>query len=157
MTVIDMPPGRHTVRFVVDDQWKCSDNLPTASDADGNLVNYIEVSDESNVGDGLDELELMKPSVSPKGEYSQEIPKYLLKGNEHPKEAPPILPAQLNKVLLNSKTIQSQDAHILPLPSLSSLNHLYASSIRDGVLAVGTTTRYREKYVTTVFYKPVFS
>ena len=53
-----MPPGTHRFKFIVDDEWKCSDELPMASDSDGNLVNYLEVLDEwgERQGDGLDGL-----------------------------------------------------------------------------------------------------
>lgn len=142
------------MRFLVDNVYKCSDNMPTASDADGNLVNCISATHD-NIGDGLDELETEPQHIdSDKSTYGQIIPVYL-ENRADKLESPPNLPAQLNKVLLNSRSIQSQDAHILPIPKSSSLNHLYASSIRDGVMAVGTTMRYRQKYVTTVYYKPV--
>ena len=35
------------------------------------------------------------------------------------------------------------------------LNHLYALSIRDGVMVLSATHRYRKKYVTTLLYKPI--
>lgn len=58
---------------------------------------------------------------------------------------PPSLPAQLQKVLLNSKSITQDDPYILPVPNHVSLNHLYACSIRDGVMAISSTSRYRKK------------
>ncbi|KAF8628639.1 hypothetical protein AX15_003773 [Amanita polypyramis BW_CC] len=48
----------------------------------------------------------------------------------------------------------SDDASVLPVPSHVVLHHLCTSAIRNGVLAVANTTRYREKYLTTVYYKP---
>ncbi len=30
----------------MDDEWKCSNDLETATDPDGNLVNYLQVMDE---------------------------------------------------------------------------------------------------------------
>ncbi|KAJ3091628.1 hypothetical protein HK102_014004 [Quaeritorhiza haematococci] len=55
-TVVDLPKGTHRFKFIVDDEWKCSDDLPMASDADGNLVNYLEVTDDAgdSQGDGFD-------------------------------------------------------------------------------------------------------
>ena len=35
------------------------------------------------------------------------------------------------------------------------LNHLYALSIKDGVMVMSSTQRYRKKYVTTLLYKPM--
>lgn len=46
------------------------------------------------------------------------------------------------------------DTSVLPVPSHAVLHHLSTSSIRNGVLGVGTTTRYRDKYLTTIYYKP---
>jgi len=34
---------------------------------------------------------------------------------------------------------------VLPVPNHVVLNHLYTLSIRDGVMALGTTSRYRKK------------
>jgi hypothetical protein len=59
-TIIDMPVGTHNFKFIVDDEWKCSEDLPTASDPEGNLINYLQVSKEAShaQGDGLDDLTL---------------------------------------------------------------------------------------------------
>lgn len=78
-----------------------------------------------------------------------------------PVPPPPSLPRQLEKVILNSSPANPalappggmvDDNSILPAPNHVVLNHLTASAIKGGVLAVGTTTRYKRKYVTTVFY-----
>lgn len=45
-TVLKLPAGTHRMRFLVDNELRCSDYLPTATDSMGNLVNYIEVGDE---------------------------------------------------------------------------------------------------------------
>jgi len=51
-------------------------------------------------------------------------------------------------------TGSSDDASVLPVPSHVVLHHLSTSAIRNGVLAVANTTRYRTKYLTTIYYKP---
>lgn len=51
-------------------------------------------------------------------------------------------------------TIIADDNSILPVPSHVVLNHLSTSSIRNGVLAVSDTVRYKNKYITTIYYKP---
>lgn len=66
----------------------------------------------------------------------------------------------------------ADDASVLPVPSHVVLHHLSTSAIRNGVLAVASTTRYRKKvnscydflsfphadthlqYITTIYYKP---
>ncbi|CAG8503371.1 7555_t:CDS:2, partial [Cetraspora pellucida] len=179
-TILTLPPGTHKLKFIVDDEWKCSNELSTATDPDGNLVNYLEVFEEE--GDSMDQNgmntdDLM--SSTPPGEYTNEIPGYLLayahsrniiENNldnstsigvppESPgsmtEDQPPALPPHLEKVLLNSSAVSKEDNSVLPVPNHVVLNHLYACSIRDGVMAVATTARYRKKYVTIVFYKPI--
>ncbi|KZV88789.1 hypothetical protein EXIGLDRAFT_838974 [Exidia glandulosa HHB12029] len=47
------------------------------------------------------------------------------------------------------------DDAVLPVPSHVVLHHLGTSAIRDGVIAVADTVRYRKKFITTVYYKPM--
>lgn len=42
--LVKLPPGPHSLKFIVDKQWKTSKYLPSATDADGNLINYLQVS-----------------------------------------------------------------------------------------------------------------
>lgn len=56
-TIIQMPLGTQHLKFIVDDEWKCSQDLPIASDEEGNLINFLQISLESvEIGDGLDDL-----------------------------------------------------------------------------------------------------
>ncbi|KAJ7069450.1 5'-AMP-activated protein kinase beta subunit, interation domain-containing protein [Mycena amicta] len=48
----------------------------------------------------------------------------------------------------------ADDPSVLQTPSHAVLYHLCTSSIRDKMIAVGASTRYRQKYLTTVYYKP---
>ncbi|CAI2166680.1 12709_t:CDS:2 [Funneliformis geosporum] len=177
-TVINLPPGTHKLKFIVDDEWKCSNDLSTATEPDGNLVNYLEVYEDDDCNsiekESLDSDGFL--SNSPPGEYSDDIPGYLLayahslsvaennlKSLDDPfehqecmaEDQPPTLPPHLEKVILNSSTVSKVDNSVLPVPNHVVLNHLYACSIRDGVIAVAGTTRYRKKHVTTVYYKPI--
>uniref|UniRef100_A0A8D3CY18 Protein kinase, AMP-activated, beta 1 non-catalytic subunit, b n=1 Tax=Scophthalmus maximus TaxID=52904 RepID=A0A8D3CY18_SCOMX len=68
---------------------------------------------------------------------------------------PPILPPHLLQVLLNKDTGISCDPTLLPEPNHVMLNHLYALSIKDGVMVLSATHRYKKKYVTTLLYKPI--
>ena len=47
------------------------------------------------------------------------------------------------------------DNSVLPAPNHAVLNHLATGAIKNGVLAMGTVSRYKHKYVTTVLYRPV--
>ncbi|KAF7314682.1 SNF1 kinase complex beta-subunit [Mycena kentingensis (nom. inval.)] len=48
----------------------------------------------------------------------------------------------------------ADDPSVLQTPSHAVLYHLCTSSIKDKMIAVATSTRYRRKYLTTVYYKP---
>jgi len=175
--VLELPPGTHRLKFIVDDEWKCSNDLETATDPDGNLVNYVEVDD--GLDDDIDEFDERRCSIegddlsayllssTPPGTYSADIPQYLQTIAQQSPEAaavtaqqqqitqPPSLPPHLEKVMLNSQTVSDEDNSVLPVPNHVTLNHLYACSIKDGVMALAATSRYRKKYVTTMYYRPV--
>ncbi|EJC98143.1 uncharacterized protein FOMMEDRAFT_24144 [Fomitiporia mediterranea MF3/22] len=51
-------------------------------------------------------------------------------------------------------TGNADDGSVLPVPSHVVLHHLGTSAIRNGVLAVADTVRYKKKYITTIYYKP---
>jgi 5'-AMP-activated protein kinase regulatory beta subunit len=38
-----LKPGQYRLKFIVDDSWRCSKQISTATDDDGTLVNWIEV------------------------------------------------------------------------------------------------------------------
>lgn len=48
-TTLNLRPGTHHMKFIVDGEMRASDNLPTAVDFTNHLVNYIEISaDDAN-------------------------------------------------------------------------------------------------------------
>ena len=82
-------------------------------------------------------------------EYGTRIPD--LESNS----GPPLLPPQLIHVILNKETPLNCEPTLLSIPHHVMVNHMYALSIKDQVMALSATTRYRKKYVTTILYKPV--
>ena len=58
---------------------------------------------------------------------------------------PPSLPGFLSKPILNNTTLIKDDNSVLNMPNHTVLNHLGTSSIKNNVLAVSATTRYRNK------------
>lgn len=72
--------------------------------------------------------------------------------DEYTKEPPP-LPPHLRHIILN-KPPQLQDTAALPVPQHVALNHLYCTAIRDNMMVLGITQRYKTKFVTTVYYSP---
>ena len=160
-TVIDLLPGTHKLKFIVDDEWKCNSDLAVSNDDDGNLVNCIDVVDEigSNLKDGFGDLLNPDTKEPEPDDFESIIPSYLLvatkKGDPRlPVDNPPQLPKQCEKVLLNL-SVDDADFNILSVPNHVVLNHLYACSIRDGVIALSCTSRYRKKFVTSVYYRPI--
>jgi hypothetical protein len=123
--------------------------------------------------------------VPPLENYRSEIPQYLQdfdQAEDSPAyqsavaaieklPTPPSLPGFLGKPILNAAVLIKDDNSVLNMPNHTVLNHLATSSIKNGVLAVSATTRYRNKvcsfqslcdhyanlllqYVTTIIYKP---
>jgi hypothetical protein len=100
----------------------------------------------------------MKP-VTPEGQYTSQIPQYLIDMDKPEDSAayqyaiaaidklpsPPSLPGFLGKPILNAATPMKDDNSVLTMPNHTVLNHLATSSIKNNVLAVSATTRYKRK------------
>lgn len=57
---------------------------------------------------------------------------------------------------MNGEAVKRRDRPTqLTEPIAVTLNHLYCSAIKDNLMVLGTTDRYREKFVTTVLYSPL--
>lgn len=155
-TIIDLPEGTHHYRFLVDGQWRCDTKEPRDSGGQNNIV-IVKASDfevfEALAVDsiGTESAKTVSMSGSPPGSYSQDIPVKLASRSP---PAPPTLPPQLLQVILNTDTPLQCEPTVLPEPNHVMLNHLYALSIKDGVMVMSGTHRYRKKYVTTLLYKP---
>ena len=288
-TWVSLMPGTHHIRFIVDDQWRLADDLPTAVDDEGSLANYVAVpisgltppqrtsgaivpvkqpvqlvhsfwsTTTSTQGSTVDAPFSSDP-IGSSSKWTDEIPAELVAAaheeeaylaytaaaeyeqssysTTHHVPAPnippaPVLPRHLDKLILNAKVGQppptrgrererekerekerererrrkqgrsllgmtstlardihredkagedehlpipittasgtdvthlaasqahtrlgldgpglSDDASVLPVPSHVVLHHLSTSAIRNGVLAVGNTIRYRQKVFT---------
>lgn len=91
--------------------------------------------------------------------FSQKIPKYLLDFDSQEETPsyhnaiaatdklpnPPALPGFLGKPILNAATLIKDDNSVLNMPNHTVLNHLATSSIKNNVLALSATTRYKSK------------
>ncbi|KAG7127818.1 SNF1 protein kinase subunit beta-3 like [Verticillium longisporum] len=107
-------------------------------------------------------------SVPSASQYFHQIPKYLVdfdQAEDSPSyqyavtaieklPTPPSLPGFLGKPILNAAVLMKDDNSVLNMPNHTVLNHLATSSIKNNILAVSATTRYKSKYVTTIVYKP---
>jgi 5'-AMP-activated protein kinase regulatory beta subunit len=173
--------GKHAFKFIVDDEWRFAPDQPTVADIEGRINNFIDVTDfkaytgdkefenerhadhcsvfhaqQSYAGDdstGGDSTGDKKGSAQgradPDGEiYGHSMPDL----DEYTKEPPP-LPPHLRHIILN-KPPQLQDTAALPVPQHVALNHLYCTAIKDNMMVLGITQRYKTKSCTTVYYSP---
>jgi hypothetical protein len=258
-TSVPLVPGIHHVKFIVDDNWKLAQDLPTAVDDDGSLSNYVTVplpagpsvpasSPPTSSNRHPHQISFWSQSSDPgvptpfgdEG-WTSTVPSELIAAareeevylaNPTAGTAPnippaPVLPRHLDKLILNTRVgappsspvkdrrhrarsrhgetvkpeqdeppaassshipvttasgtdvsaalhghsntrsqssvrtlvvgspvprgtttaapILADDASMLPVPSHVVLHHLSTSAIRNGVLAVGNTTRYKKK------------
>nr|ACO14915.1 5-AMP-activated protein kinase subunit beta-2 [Caligus clemensi] len=156
-----LPEGDHEYRFQVDGKWVTDPHNTFITDAKGETRNVIRIRKEDfDAYHALDmdtkavsKLKKRKKATSRSPSvYGQEVPSYL---NQGPRSGPPILPPHLLQVLLNKDTPLSFEPTLLPEPNHVMINHLYALSIKDRVLVLSSTHRYRKKYVTTLLYTPL--
>lgn len=158
VAVLDLPEGEHQYKYYVDGQWTLDHKEPMTVGKTGTINNVIRVKQtDFEVFDALKTdsektADVSDLSSSPPGPYHQEA--YSVRPDERLR-SPPILPPHLLQVLLNKDIGVSCDPALLPEPNHVMLNHLYALSIKDGVMVLSATHRYKKKYVTTLLYKPI--
>lgn len=175
-TIINLNPGRYEYKFLVDGKWMVDDMIAKTDNQMGSQNNVLSI-DEADfaVFDALDKDlassnagEAMRSMNSTGAQPSQDTPndrelerlreftQQLPDRRDFEKAAnPPILPPHLLQVILNKDTPVQCDPNVLPEPNHVMLNHLYALSIKDGVMVLSATHRHRKKYVTTLLYKPI--
>jgi 5'-AMP-activated protein kinase regulatory beta subunit len=144
--VHNLKRGKHAYKFIVDDEWRYAPDQPTIADIEGRTNNFIDVSDFTPYQGDENFFERSKERKMPDSEYNQVIPDI----DEYTKE-PPGLPPHLRLIILN-KPPPTPDPLTLPVPQHVALNHLYCTAIKDGMMVLGATQRYRQKHMTLVFY-----
>jgi len=147
-SIQNLAPGIYEYRFIVDGKWEVDPTQPFITDNSGTTSNFVEVKPPDQQNDSL----ASKPVVhsSPPGEYG-----HFLYNDSTFSDSPPGLPPHLLRALLNTAPPHA-DPQLLPLPHHVMLNHLYRiPRIEEKMLIVGVTSRYKSKFVTTVFYQPL--
>jgi len=144
--VHNLKRGKHAYKFIVDDEWRYAPDQPTIADVEGQINNFIDVTDFTPYTGDENFFVKSKERKIPEEEFRQVIPDL----DEYTKE-PPALPPHLRHIILN-KPAPTIDPQSLPTPQYVSLNHLYCTAIKDGMMVLGSTQRYRDKYFTVVFY-----
>lgn len=173
VAMIELGEGDHEYKFLVDGQWVTDPNTAIIENNSGFKNNLIHVQkgdfdafealdmDSATVSkaQGLKAAKLR--SVQPQSVFGQEMPHFNTEigpqvvSSRKDLSGPPILPPHLLQVILNKDTPMSCEPTLLPEPNHVMLNHLYALSIKDGVMVLSTTQRFKKKYVTSLLYKPM--
>ncbi|XP_038073265.1 5'-AMP-activated protein kinase subunit beta-2-like [Patiria miniata] len=158
-TILDLPEGEYQYKYFVDGQWQHNPKQPTKNNEFGATNNVLsvnktdfEVFEALAIDSSTSGTKHRNLSGSPPGKYAQEIPTREMQTSSG---GPPFLPPHLLNVLLNKDVGAQYEPTLLPEPNHVMLNHLYALSIKDGVMVLSATHRYRKKYVTTLLYKPI--
>ncbi|RCN35853.1 5'-AMP-activated protein kinase, beta subunit, complex-interacting region [Ancylostoma caninum] len=154
---------------MVDNKWVVDDNQPKTNNNLGGENNVMSIDEDdfevfdaldkdlasSNAGEALRGAPNHQPSHDTPNDrelerlrtFSQEIPDR----NEFAKaHNPPALPPHLLQVILNKDTPVQCDPNVLPEPNHVMLNHLYALSIKDGVMVLSATHRHMSQYTTVI-------
>ena len=154
--LVDLPVGEHQFKYFVDNEWTNDKNLPTVDNQHGSKNNVISIQQEDFEAFAALDMDSKATNVrhqrGAETEFGQEIPGL---NTFESKPGPPILPPHLLQVILNKDTPLSCEPTLLPEPNHVMINHLYAMSIKDGVMVISSTQRFRKKYVTTILYKPI--
>ncbi|CAF0954380.1 unnamed protein product [Rotaria magnacalcarata] len=166
-----MPEGRHEYKFFIDGRWEYDLNEPSVDDSHSGRNNVVTVKKSdfevmealtldsmaasSSQSSSINKQKPNHPEMarSPPGLYDHTWPP-ANREEFSPTDKPPFLPPHLLNIILNQDTAAHYEPALLPEPNHVMLKHLYALSIRDGVMVLSTTARYKQKFVTTCFYKP---
>ena len=155
--IIDLPPGTHLYKYVVDQEWKLDEDAPTVVLDGGDKNNVIEVKrpvfeyPPANYADSDDDD---ADERKQRAAYAQGTPQV----DDYVKD-PIKLPPQLTTVILQHEL----EGQLLPVPEHVVLNHLYVlPSLDRELLITGITQRFKpnshtritHKFVTTVYYAP---
>jgi 5'-AMP-activated protein kinase regulatory beta subunit len=175
--------GKHAFKFIVDDEWRFAPDQPTVADIEGRINNFIDVTDfkpytgdrefekekaaaeygdegdaeDGGVADSTDpNLSDASDSMGNRPDKDGEVFSHNMPDLDDYTKEPPPLPPHLRHIILN-KPPQLQDTAALPVPQHVALNHLYCTAIKDNMMVLGITQRYKTKFVTTVYYSPCSS
>ncbi|WCJ37380.1 5'-AMP-activated protein kinase beta-2 subunit protein [Euphorbia peplus] len=143
-----LPSGVFRYQFIVDEHLRYAPELPWECDDSGIAYNILDVQEDiPEAPESLAEFEL---PPSPESSYNNET----FIDNDFSKH-PPEMPPHLHLALMNNKRSSSVESpQTLPRPWYAVLNHLYIQNNQGQPVALGSTHRFLQKYVTVVLYKP---
>jgi 5'-AMP-activated protein kinase regulatory beta subunit len=91
--IANLSRGKHAYKFVVDDEWRFAPDQMTIADVDGNVNNFVDVSDFTPLSDFDSDRERNGSTDNMYGRFIPDI-------DEYTKEPPP-LPPHLRHIILN--------------------------------------------------------
>ena len=152
-TILRLPPGQYRLKFIVDDSWRCSKQISTATDDDGTLVNWIEVeapktAEEMKAEWAMDARPAAKQEEADESQWTTAIPMPLvlyqyieelrpllkpsafdtLVAHHHLSNVPqpPMLPRILDRVIVNADPTQALSGPSTAHPPLVDDNSILA-------------------------------
>ncbi|KAK3022468.1 hypothetical protein RJ639_046343, partial [Escallonia herrerae] len=143
-----LPSGVYHYRFIVDGQWRYAPDLPQERDDMGNVFNILDLQD--HIPEVLDNVSDTESPPSPISSYNNAS--FSL---EDLNEKLPELPPLLRQTPLDRPSSSMNSPMVLEKPLSAVLDHLYIQRGGSGesTVALSSTQRFREKYVTVVLYK----
>ncbi|XP_022759848.1 SNF1-related protein kinase regulatory subunit beta-2-like [Durio zibethinus] len=142
-----LPSGVYHYYFIVDDVMTYDPNLPWEFDESGGAYNILDL--QEFVPEAPESLSEFESPPSPISSYDNQS----LNDDDFSKP-PPELPPQLRTKLLDEQSFVIRSHGFSRRPSHTLLNHLYRQDGDDGQsVALCTTHRFLQKYVTVVLYK----
>ena len=155
--IIDIPPGIHHYKYIVDGEWRLDEDAPTVvhNQVENNIIEVKRPVFEYTPASYADSDDDDQHQHAP---YSQRAPlssDYV----QEPQKMPPHL--YQSQVVLNHTS--SQDPTWLPIPQHVLINHLYVlDGTQSDLVVTGITQRFKpnkqtritHKFVTTVYYVP---
>mmetsp|Transcript_2478 Transcript_2478/g.2876 ORF Transcript_2478/g.2876 Transcript_2478/m.2876 type:complete len:296 (+) Transcript_2478:246-1133(+) len=151
----ELQKGKHAFKFIVDDEWRFAPEQPTVADNMGFINNFVDLTDfDRSFADSTKPL-VTYDSVVDDAKYDDEYAPDPDDPQWYTKE-PPNLPPHLRNIILNAKGSNTPERpNAMQTPQHVTLNHLYCSAIKDNLMVLGVTQRFRKKFITTVFYSPL--
>lgn len=158
--IIDIPPGIHHYKYIVDGEWRLDEDAPTVihNQVENNIIEVkrpvFEYTPASYADSDDDEAE----SQHTRAPYSQRAPL----SSDYVQE-PPRMPPHLSQSQVALNHTSSRDPTWLPIPQHVMINHLYVlDGTHTDLVVTGITQRFKpnkqtritHKFVTTVYYVP---
>ena len=179
--VVYLPKGKHQFKFIVDNKWICSNQYPTMSDEQGNINNYIDLTNYFPKKNSLEENQknfYFNINIKNK-DYTTQMPK----GYELNLIAPNIighykplfnLEYHSNQnVIRKNKYLKYKEKNLMTenntfkkilvfpheklmhlCPCINDLDLSKGKNNNNNYIKISTTIRNKHKFLTIIYYRP---